>query len=64
MLPASAWETEVLPTRIAEYEPAWLDEQCLAGRIVWSRLATRSGDSERGAAPVRSTPIACCLDAT
>jgi ATP-dependent Lhr-like helicase len=56
--PASAWETEILPARIAEYEPAWLDEQCLAGRIVWSRLATRSGDTERGAAPVRSTPIA------
>jgi ATP-dependent Lhr-like helicase len=56
--PASAWETEILPARIAEYEPAWLDEQCLAGRIVWTRLATRNGDSERGAAPVRSTPIA------
>jgi ATP-dependent Lhr-like helicase len=56
--PASAWETEVLPARIAEYDPAWLDEQCLAGRIVWTRLATRSGDAERGAAPVRSTPIA------
>jgi ATP-dependent helicase Lhr and Lhr-like helicase len=56
--PASAWETEVLPARIAEYEPAWLDEQCLAGRIVWTRLATRASDAERGAAPVRSTPIA------
>ncbi|HEY0684336.1 MAG TPA: DEAD/DEAH box helicase [Steroidobacter sp.] len=56
--PAGAWETEILPTRIAEYEPAWLDEQCLAGRIVWTRLATRNGDAERGAAPVRSTPIA------
>ena len=56
--PASAWETEILPARVAEYEPAWLDEQCLAGRIVWSRLATRNGDAERGAAPVRSTPIA------
>lgn len=55
---ASAWETEVLPARVAEYEPAWLDEQCLAGRIIWTRLATRSGDAERGAAPVRSTPIA------
>ena len=43
---------------IAEYDPAWLDEQCLAGRIVWTRLATRAGDAERGAAPVRSTPIA------
>lgn len=56
--PASAWETEILPARIAEYEPAWLDEQCQAGRIVWTRLASRSSDAERGAAPVRSTPIA------
>jgi ATP-dependent Lhr-like helicase len=61
--PASAWETEILPSRISEYEPAWLDEQCLAGRFVWTRLAHRSasarkGDAERGAAPVRSTPIA------
>lgn len=55
---ASAWETEILPARIAEYEPAWLDEQCQAGRIVWTRLASRSSDAERGAAPVRSTPIA------
>lgn len=58
--PASAWETEILPSRISEYEPAWLDEQCLAGRFVWTRLAhrtTRKGDGERGAAPVRSTPI-------
>jgi ATP-dependent Lhr-like helicase len=55
---ASAWETEILPARIAEYEPAWLDEQCLAGRIVWARLSRRNGDAERGAAPVRSTPIA------
>jgi len=61
--PATAWETEILPSRISEYEPAWLDEQCLAGRFVWTRLAHRSagarkGESERGAAPVRSTPIA------
>jgi ATP-dependent helicase Lhr and Lhr-like helicase len=59
--PASAWETEILPARISEYEPAWLDEQCLAGRFVWTRLAHRSarkGDGERGAAPVRTTPIA------
>jgi ATP-dependent Lhr-like helicase len=61
--PASAWETEILPSRTSEYEPAWLDEQCLAGRFVWTRLAHRSasarkGDGERGAAPVRSTPIA------
>jgi ATP-dependent helicase Lhr and Lhr-like helicase len=56
--PAGAWETEVLPARITEYEPAWLDEHCLAGRFVWTRLAARTADPERGAAPVRSTPIA------
>ena len=55
--PASAWETEILPQRISEYEPAWLDEQCLAGRFVWTRLAPRRADPERGAAPVRTTPI-------
>jgi ATP-dependent Lhr-like helicase len=56
--PASAWETEILPARIGEYEPAWLDEQCLAGRIVWTRLTARNGDVQRGVSPVRSTPIA------
>jgi ATP-dependent Lhr-like helicase len=54
---AGAWESELLPARIAEYDPAWLDDQCLAGRIVWTRLSARSSDGERGAAPVRATPI-------
>ena len=57
-LPAGAWETEILPARITEYEPAWLDEHCRAGRFVWTRLAARAADPERGAAPVRATPIA------
>jgi ATP-dependent Lhr-like helicase len=56
--PASAWETEVLPARIGEYEPAWLDEQCLAGRFVWTRLDERKSEPGRSAAPVRATPIA------
>ena len=54
---ASAWETEILPERISEYEPAWLDEQCLAGRFVWTRIGSRRVDPERRAAPVRTTPI-------
>ena len=37
--PASAWETDILPARITEYEPEWLDEHCRAGRFVWTRLA-------------------------
>jgi ATP-dependent Lhr-like helicase len=55
--PAAAWETDLLPARITEYEPDWLDEHCRSGRFVWSRLAARAGEAERGASPVRSTPI-------
>jgi ATP-dependent helicase Lhr and Lhr-like helicase len=58
--PAVAWETEILPARLAGYEPAWLDERCLAGRLTWTRLAPRTGRTnggERRAAPVRTTPI-------
>jgi ATP-dependent Lhr-like helicase len=56
--PAGAWETEVIPLRVADYEPEWLDEQCRSGRFVWTRLGSRAADRERGASPVRSTPIA------
>ena len=55
--PAAAWETQILPARINGYETAWLDEQCLAGRFVWTRLARRRGDAGTAAGPVRSTPI-------
>jgi ATP-dependent helicase Lhr and Lhr-like helicase len=58
--PAGAWETEILPARLTEYEPAWLDDQCLSGRIAWARLRPRnaaSNRSERTASPVRTTPI-------
>jgi ATP-dependent helicase Lhr and Lhr-like helicase len=58
--PAGAWETEILPARLTEYEPAWLDDQCLSGRIAWARLRSRnavSNRSERTASPVRTTPI-------
>ena len=57
--PAGAWETEILPARLKGYEPAWLDEQCLAGRIAWARLRPRVAkpNGDRAVAPVRSTPI-------
>ena len=56
--PAAAWESEILPTRVAGYEISWLDDLCLAGRIVWSRLRPRaSSNAEHGTGPVRATPI-------
>jgi len=59
--PAGAWETEILPARVADYEPAWLDDECLAGRVCWARLRPhneRPNGVERGPSPVRATPIA------
>jgi len=62
---AAAWENEILPARVAGYEISWLDDLCLAGRIVWTRLreparARDDVDASRprtGAGPVRATPI-------
>ena len=65
--PAAAWEGELLPARLAEYDPAWLDALCLSGEVVWARLtpptsrptfAAPGNERARGAAPVRNTPIA------
>jgi ATP-dependent Lhr-like helicase len=64
--PAASWEGELLPSRLIEYDPAWLDALCLSGEVVWARLTplSRSVASEngmekaRGSAPVRNTPIA------
>jgi len=56
--PASAWEGEILPARVAGYEIGWLDALCVAGRVVWTRLRGRkAGAAERIAGPVRATPI-------
>ena len=56
--PAAAWESEILPARVAGYEISWLDDLCLAGRIVWSRLRPKTASgAEHGSGPVRATPI-------
>ncbi|GAA5202218.1 Lhr family ATP-dependent helicase [Microbacterium jejuense] len=35
-IPASAWESLILPTRVADYTPAMLDELTSTGEVVWS----------------------------
>ncbi len=56
--PAAASENG-WPARLGDYEPAWLDERCLAGQIGWMRLRPRNGRAQGGGrpAPVRTTPI-------
>jgi ATP-dependent Lhr-like helicase len=51
---AVAWEGDLLPARVLDYDPAWLDALCLSGKIVWNRLSPAKG----GLAPVKSSPMA------
>ncbi|HEU0005348.1 MAG TPA: DEAD/DEAH box helicase [Terriglobia bacterium] len=59
-VPAAAWEGEILPARMVEYDPAWLDALCLSGRWSWGRLMPPKLGPENGSSPrpIRSTPIA------
>ncbi|HEX8104526.1 MAG TPA: DEAD/DEAH box helicase [Solirubrobacteraceae bacterium] len=45
-LPADVWERDVLPRRVGAYSPAWMDQLCAAGEVVWvgaGALGRRSG---------------------
>jgi ATP-dependent Lhr-like helicase len=43
-VPASALETLVLPSRVAGYAPALLDELTLAGEVIWSGAGSLPGN--------------------
>lgn len=62
---ATAWETDLLPARLHDYDPAWLDSLCLSGRALWARLTPpkSNGEPARSGGPVRATPIAFLLRA-
>jgi ATP-dependent Lhr-like helicase len=34
-LTPKTWERDVLPRRLGEYSPSWLDELCTSGELVW-----------------------------
>ena len=57
-LPLASWESAVLSTRVADYDPEWLDRLCSSGRVGWGRLSTPQHPSARAAAPLRTSPIA------
>jgi ATP-dependent Lhr-like helicase len=37
--PAVEWERTILPARVADYSPAWLDQLCLSGAVGWGRTS-------------------------
>jgi ATP-dependent Lhr-like helicase len=41
--PASAWESLILPSRVADYEPALLDELTASGEVTWVGHASLPG---------------------
>jgi ATP-dependent Lhr-like helicase len=61
---AGAWERDLLPARVAGYEPGLLDQLCLSGEVVWGRLAVEGGADEvprRRGAPTRNAPVTLAL---
>jgi ATP-dependent Lhr-like helicase len=72
-LPAPAWEQQVFSARIKDYDPANLEDLCLAGVITWGRLrlnddAQQTQDTDkrlkrrrRWLVPTRTAPIAFLL---
>jgi len=42
-IPASAWESLILPSRVRDYTPALLDELTASGEVIWSGHGTLPG---------------------
>jgi ATP-dependent helicase Lhr and Lhr-like helicase len=58
--PASAWEEDLLPSRVNDYTPAMLDKLCAVGRIAWWRPAEGGDTTGHKSGPVRGTPVLLC----
>ena len=69
--PGAAWESSILPARVADYKAEFLDRLCLAGEVGWGRLSPHpafapGSESEAGASsrvqrrvrPTRAAPLA------
>jgi len=62
--PAVEWERTILPARVKNYDPRWLDNLCLAGIIGWGRisphpawLSTTDATAPRRVIPTTAAPI-------
>src|SRR5579875_2996721 len=70
--PAAEWERSLLPARVPNYDPRWLDNLCLAGVVGWGRVSPhpawqkKATDAKPGAPrrviPTSAAPI-CGVDA-
>jgi ATP-dependent Lhr-like helicase len=65
-LPARAWESQVLASRVSRYDPDDLEHLCLAGAVAWGRLRATAPDDDtpgprRARTPNRAAPLAFVL---
>jgi ATP-dependent Lhr-like helicase len=62
---AGAWESVVLPRRVARYAPEFLDRLCLSGEVMWGRLSPHPAFDEaspsRRVRPTRVAPLSLFL---
>ena len=52
-IPANAWERQILPQRLRDYDPAHLDHLCLTGAVGWGRLSPHPATLEATAGGTR-----------
>jgi ATP-dependent Lhr-like helicase len=61
--PAIEWERTLLPARVANYDPRWLDALCLSGAVGWGRISPHppwsngDGNAPRRVIPTNAAPI-------
>ncbi len=61
--PAVEWERTLLPARISDYDPRWLDALCLSGAVGWGRVSPHpawsagEGSAPRRVIPTNAAPI-------
>jgi ATP-dependent Lhr-like helicase len=55
---AAAWESQILPGRIARYSPELLDQLCLSGEVMWGRLSPHPAFDREDPGRVRPTRVA------
>lgn len=58
--PAAAWEGDIFPARIRDYDHQWLDVLCISGKVTWGRFrpALPVIKEKKAASPIKTTPIA------
>jgi ATP-dependent Lhr-like helicase len=59
--PAAEWERSLLPARVPDYDPRWLDNLCLAGVIGWGRVSPhpawqKTANDSKAGSPRRVIP--------